>query len=264
MTGVPQFSCSLPISETFTSIQGEGKLTGVPSFFIRVSGCNLRCSWCDTPYASWEPESGNAPRAVDDLLTEARASGVRHAVLTGGEPLIFAALPILAERLAAEVGMHTTIETAGSTLPPATSQRPAPAAVSCNLISISPKLASSTPRNDPRDPTGAWARRHEERRINIPVLQQLLDTHDPARHPDRDRQLKFVVTHAAFDADLAEIHDLLSQLRGWKPSDVLLMPEGVTTPAAPHRQAVLNACLRHGWRYSARLHIELFGHTRGT
>ena len=72
---------SLPISETFVSIQGEGKLTGVPSWFCRVSGCNLRCSWCDTPYASWKPEGTR--RTVDELLAEAKASGVHHAVLTG-------------------------------------------------------------------------------------------------------------------------------------------------------------------------------------
>jgi 7-carboxy-7-deazaguanine synthase len=84
-------SGTVPISETFVSIQGEGKLAGVPSYFVRVSGCNLRCAWCDTPYASWEPDGG--ARTIDRVVEEARSAasrGVRHAVLTGGEPMMFA------------------------------------------------------------------------------------------------------------------------------------------------------------------------------
>jgi 7-carboxy-7-deazaguanine synthase len=76
------------IAETFTSLQGEGILVGVPSFFVRTSGCQLRCRWCDTPYTSWAPEGQR--RTVDGLLAEARASGCRHVVVTGGEPLISA------------------------------------------------------------------------------------------------------------------------------------------------------------------------------
>ncbi|MFN7022373.1 MAG: 7-carboxy-7-deazaguanine synthase QueE, partial [Phycisphaerales bacterium] len=104
-------SAAIPISETFVSVQGEGKLTGLPSWFCRVSGCNLRCGWCDTPYASWTPEGGT--RAIDDLVGEARRSGVQHAVLTGGEPMMFPQLAELSARLAGECGMHVTIETAG-------------------------------------------------------------------------------------------------------------------------------------------------------
>src|SRR5256885_2235085 len=104
---------ALPIAETFLSIQGEGKLAGTPSFFIRVSGCNLRCSWCDTPYASWNPEG--SPRTIDSLIDEARASGARHAVLTGGEPMIF---PQLAAPAAARP--H------GPGSPPPPPPRPAP------------------------------------------------------------------------------------------------------------------------------------------
>ena len=81
---------SLRISETFASIQGEGKLTGAPSFFVRTSGCNLRCTWCDTPYASWDPEG--PVRTVEEIVREAvgvrERQGVRHAVLTGGEPML--------------------------------------------------------------------------------------------------------------------------------------------------------------------------------
>lgn len=256
----------LPIAETFVSVQGEGMLTGVPSYFVRVSGCNLRCSWCDTPYASWSPEGES--REIGSLVAEARATGrgragVRHAVLTGGEPMLFAGLCELSSRLsmgrdAAGAGMHITIETAGTVIP-----RDERWPLVCDLMSISPKLAGSTPRGrdsvdgpDARDPSGAWSARHESRRMNLPVLQELLDRYGPGR-----RQLKFVVCGAD---DLMEIDGLLARLRGWSPGEVLLMPEGVAAPAAGMRDLVLGACMERGFRYCHRLHIELFGNRRGT
>jgi 7-carboxy-7-deazaguanine synthase len=231
----------LPISETFTSIQGEGKLTGVPSFFIRTSGCNLRCRWCDTPYASWNPEIDR--RSLDWLMDRAAESGVRHAVLTGGEPMIFDDLTPLTHRLH-DAGFHITIETAGTVCLP----------VTCDLWSISPKLAHSTPTGDPRDPKGHWTRVHEERRLNVATLQHLLDA-------PGDHQLKFVVTR---DADLSEIESLLSRLSGWRPDDVLLMPEGTAPPAPGTLDWLVAACTARGWRLCRRLHLDLFGHRRGT
>ena len=79
------------ISEVFYSLQGEGSLVGVPSVFIRTSGCNLRCAWCDTPYASWNPEGKN--RSIDELIAEIDRHPTEHVVLTGGEPMIAAGLP---------------------------------------------------------------------------------------------------------------------------------------------------------------------------
>lgn len=235
-------SPGLPISETFTSIQGEGKLAGVPSFFIRASGCNLRCTWCDTPYASWAPEG--SVREVAEIVREAHASKVRHVVLTGGEPMMFPKLPQLCASLR-EIGMHITIETAGTVFQP----------VACDLMSISPKLRNSTPSaSDPRDPKGVWRERHEQRRLNLVELQRLLDVHPI-------RQLKFVV---ADPADLVEIDSLLAQLRGITPDDILLMPEGVTLPTPQRKSWMVRECLARGWRYCPRLHIELFGNMRGT
>lgn len=232
---------ALPIAETFVSIQGEGKLTGVPSWFVRVAGCNLRCSWCDTPYASWEPQGEQ--RLVTDLLGEARASGVGHAVLTGGEPMIFEAIADLSQGLA-DMGIHVTIETAG------TVHRP----VHCDLLSLSPKLANSTPVDDPRDPTGALAVRHEKKRLDFDALNALLVDH-------RERQLKFVV---ASPADLPEIEAVLSRLPHVAARDVLLMPEGVASPDPAGLGWLVETCLARGWRYCHRLHIELFGNRRGT
>ena len=76
----------MKIAEIFYSVQGEGSLVGVPSVFIRTSGCNLRCVWCDTPYTSWNPEG--SMMTVAEILEQALASGARHAVVTGGEPMI--------------------------------------------------------------------------------------------------------------------------------------------------------------------------------
>src|SRR5271168_1155713 len=78
-------ACSMLISEIFYSIQGEGGLAGVPSVFVRTSGCKLRCAWCDTPYASWNPEG--EPRTVEEIVAAVQShAAARHVVLTGGEP----------------------------------------------------------------------------------------------------------------------------------------------------------------------------------
>ncbi|MEM8756362.1 MAG: 7-carboxy-7-deazaguanine synthase QueE [Planctomycetota bacterium] len=234
-----------PVSETFVSVQGEGKLTGVPSWFLRLSGCNLRCRWCDTPYASWDPEFER--RTVEDLIDEASRSGVGHAVVTGGEPMIFPQLPAICAGLR-ERGMHVTIESAGTVFPEDWSD------LACDLVSLSPKLANSTPLDDPRDPLRVWAERHEARRLDTGVLSRLI-----AGFPDR--QLKFVVTGPD---DLAEIDGLLGGLSGFEPGDVMLMPEGTVLPEPESVAWVVQTCLDRGWRYCHRLQIELFGDTRGT
>ncbi len=233
------------VSECFLSVQGEGKLVGMPSYFIRLSGCNLRCRWCDTPYASWNPQG--TQQSLSSLLDSARDSGATHVVLTGGEPMLFDIIEPLSKELRSR-GMHITVETAGTIFRNAN-------VLACDLLSLSPKLSNSTPSpNDSRDPSGAWAARHESRRINIPVLQQLLDSFP-------SHQLKFVVSA---DADIAEVHALLAQLKNWSPSNVLLMPEGVTTPSATAKAWLVDVCLKNNFRYCPRLHIELFGNVRGT
>ena len=118
---------TLPIAETFDSIQGEGSLLGTPSFFIRTAGCNLRCTWCDTPYASWEAVGDQ--RSVASLVEEVRRSGRKHVVLTGGEPFMFPGLTELNDALR-EAGCHVSIETAGTLALPLT----------CDLLSCSPSL----------------------------------------------------------------------------------------------------------------------------
>ena len=102
------------ISEIFYSLQGEGELTGLPSVFVRTSGCNLRCTWCDTPYASWNPEG--AQQSIEDIVAEVQRHPTRHVVLTGGEPMIAPQIRELAAELKL-LGYHVTIETAATIAP---------------------------------------------------------------------------------------------------------------------------------------------------
>jgi 7-carboxy-7-deazaguanine synthase len=222
----------LKIAELFYSLQGEGSLVGVPSVFVRTSGCNLRCSWCDTPYTSWKPEG--ADLTLDQIVEQVKAFPARHAVVTGGEPMIAADIVQLTERLRG-LGMHLTIETAGTVFKP----------VACDLMSISPKLANSTPE-------GPWAVPHDRLRIQAGVLAQLMERYD--------YQLKFVVEKPQ---DLVEIEDLVAALAADR-GRVILMPEGVDREILRERSLWLaEVCKERGFRFSPRLHVELYGNLRG-
>jgi len=222
----------LKIAELFYSLQGEGSLLGVPSVFIRSSGCNLRCSWCDTPYTSWQPEGTEL--ALDRIVDEVKAHPARHVVITGGEPMIQAEIVPLTERLRG-LGMHITIETAGTVFQP----------VACDLMSISPKLSNSTPR-------GSFAAQHDRLRIQPAVLAELM-----ARY---EYQLKFVVENPA---DLEEILALIEAL-GAPRERVILMPEGTEHARLAERsQWLAEICKEEGLRFSPRLHIDLWGARRG-
>jgi 7-carboxy-7-deazaguanine synthase len=223
----------LKIAELFYSIQGEGSLVGVPSVFIRTSGCNLRCAWCDTPYTSWQPEGTDLE--LNQILDEVGAYPARHVVVTGGEPMIAPDIIALTGRLR-DRGMHITIETAGTVFAP----------VACDLMSISPKLANSTP-DDPR-----WSRQHERLRIQQPVLAELM-----ARY---EYQLKFVIERPE---DLDEVRSLVGTL-GADRERVILMPEGTDAERLRERGVWLaELCKSEGYRFSPRLHVDLWGARRG-
>ena len=222
----------MKIAEIFYSLQGEGSLIGVPSIFVRTSGCNLRCSWCDTPYTSWHPEGTEF--SLDEILGQVEAYPARYVVVTGGEPMIAPEIVSLTERLR-ERGLHITIETAGTVFTP----------VACDLMSISPKLANSTPE-------GSWAGQHDRLRFQPEVLRRLMETYE--------YQLKFVV---AGPGDLDEIGRMLDQIRGDR-SKVILMPEGIEASTLRERGLWLaEIARREGFRFSPRLHIELWGNRRG-
>ncbi|HEY3304022.1 MAG TPA: 7-carboxy-7-deazaguanine synthase QueE [Candidatus Binatia bacterium] len=226
------------IADIFYSIQGEGRLIGVPSTFIRTSGCNLRCVWCDTPYTSWEPEGEE--RSLDEILTEVKRHPAKHAVVTGGEPLLAHEIEELTHRLKRE-SFHITIETAATIFKP----------VSCDLVSMSPKLVNSTPWK--RD-QGRFAWMHEQHRLNLPVIEQFIDGYD--------YQLKFVVDN---QNDFVEVEQILARLGNVERSHVLIMPQGTTKEELAERATwIVELCKEHRFSYTPRLHIELWGNRRGT
>lgn len=228
------------VSEIFYSIQGEGELTGVPSVFVRTSGCNLRCNWCDTMYASWNPEG--TEMSVEQILAEVAKHPAQHCVLTGGEPMIAKGIRDLAKALRA-AGKHITIETAATI---------SPDGIACDLASLSPKLSNSAP--DQRLPD-SWRQKHEHLRWQPAIIREWIN-----RYP---YQLKFVVTSAR---DLEEIELLLHEVNQIiAPSKVLLMPEGTSVGVIRGRdETLVELCKQTGYRYCNRLHVEIFGHTRGT
>jgi len=238
----------LPINEVFYSLQGEGKLAGVPSVFVRTSGCNLRCWFCDSYHTSWEPTHAwlELDAIVDQVKDHDEAD---HVVVTGGEPLIHDETVELLDRLSA-AGYHTTVETNGTIYRDG----------AIDLASISPKLASSTPTpaKDPKE-DGQWAERHEERRIDMDALARLVD--------DYEFQLKFVVTDRD---DMPEINRLVDRLRDTagtavRDTDVLLMPEGATRDRLEEtRKLTAAVAMEHGYQYTPRLHVDLWNDAPGT
>ena len=229
------------ISEIFYSIQGEGELTGVPSTFVRTSGCNLRCSWCDTKYASWDPEGEDID--IDQILAEVRKFPARHCVVTGGEPMVAKGVHELMAALRAE-GYHLTIETAATV---------SPGEIECDLASLSPKLGNSTP--NPDEVGDGWVDKHEQMRLQPDIIREWI-----SRYPF---QLKFVVEGPG---DLDEIKGLVAGLgEDVPPHKIMLMPEGTTAEQTREREnTLIDICRDNGYRYCRRLHLDLFGNTRGT
>ena len=228
----------MKIAEIYRSIQGEGRLTGTASVFVRASGCNLRCWFCDTPFASWNPEGQDL--AVDEILAQVDEWDCPHVVVTGGEPMLFAELIPLCQRLRA-AGRHVTVETAGTLALP----------VECDLMSISPKLAGSAPDGLAHP---HWHRRHERERLKPAVLTRLVTQYD--------HQLKFVIDSPG---EIVEVRELLAMLPPVDSARVLLMPQAGTADEASEHAAWLEPlCRDHGWSYCPRRQLEWFGAVRGT
>lgn len=211
---------------------------GTPSTFVRVSGCNLRCVWCDTPYASWEPEG--PMMEVDEILNAVINHKVSHVVVTGGEPMIFEDVSLLTRSLR-EAGKRITIETAGTAL----------LDVECDLISISPKLRNSIPLGTQFESV------HEERRWRPDVIRKLIERHN--------YQLKFVVDGSRAAQDVEEIESMLEQMGSVEAERVFLMAEGRDSAVLASSEAKLvEFAVDRGWRVTPRYQIQLFGDTRGT
>ena len=244
-------SIGLGVSGT---LQGEGTLVGVPSLFLRLAGCNLRCQWalgggqmvpCDTPTAQ-DVSQGHfvsVRKIVEDIVHYRGA--VRHLVVSGGEPLLQRdGLQSLLERLRmASYGspMHVTIESNGTIFSAEVSKL-------VDLMSISPKLMQRV------------APGHQvEQTEYLGTLQHWID----ARQKEGALQLKFVVTSRGDGAKIRRVY--LSRLTEWRPGMVCVMPAGAsaeqlaeTTPAA------VEIAIRNGWRFSPRVHIALWGNRPGS
>ena len=228
------------ISEIYRSLQGEGLLTGTPSVFVRTSGCNLRCGFCDTPFASWEPEGEKM--SLGEIVERVRsvASDAEHVVLTGGEPMLPREVTELCARFQ-DAGFYITIETAGTIYHD----------LKCDLMSISPKFSNSDP-DESR--AGEWRIKHQQTRNRPEIVQRLLD-----QYP---YQLKFVVDQPE---DVDEIQAYTQQLNGLSTDRILLMPQGVTqTELATRSQWLEPICHELGFQFCPRKHIEWYGNKRGT
>jgi len=227
----------MKITEIFYSLQGEGPWMGIPCVFVRFSGCNLRCAWCDTPYASWRPEGESMTMA--SLLQKLSVWPGVPVVVTGGEPFLFPELPVLCSALRSE-GRLVGIESAGTVFQQ----------VDCDLLVLSPKLSSSDPAQEAYPTEHA---RHVSIRSNRDSLKRLLAAHPGA-------VLKFVVeTHSDVDEALEMIADLrVSRHQVW------LMPMAVEPEnLARIAPQVAEWALEVGVRYTDRLHVRLWGNTKG-
>ncbi len=204
----------MKISELFYSLQGEGKRTGVPSFFIRTNYCNLRCrftggNYCDTPYTSWLPDDNEnlGDVEVERIIDRFIKSGARDAVITGGEPSIQKEeLSLLCSGLKSS-GAYITLETNGTMISDFKNY--------IDLISVSPKLSSSVPYGTEHEKS------HEKNRINNDVL---LEYEKGFREKLLDIQWKFVICS---ERDIQEIKELQQSI-GFSNRDVYLMPEGIS------------------------------------
>ena len=231
--------------EIFTSLQGEGPSAGVPVAFIRLSRCNLACTWCDTAY-TWHFEGDNRPHrdgttyerkanqvALDpkDAAERIAALGQKRLVITGGEPLMQCGP--LADMLEHLPDIEVEIETNGTT------KASAHVDIRVDQYNVSPKLAHS---GNPAD---------------LALIPERLDFYatDPRAF------FKFVI------AEAEDIEEVLALHRRYhfKPGHVFLMPEGTDSETLRSREKWLAPlCLEHGFRMSDRMHIHLYGDTRGT
>ena len=213
-------------SEVFLSIQGEGPSAGTPAHFVRLQGCDVGCHWCDTKY-SWD-FAGGAAHALEDLWEKALSLGpAPMLVVTGGEPLEHPGIATLLGQALAR-WERVEVETSGILPPPLRDER--------LFYNVSPKLPSATPRS-----AETWQ-------------------HVPAWLSDPNATFKIVVGASP------DLEDALAAIRrhAIPARRVMLMPEGMTEEALRARAADLaEACKRHGFRLSPRLHVWMWGARRG-
>ncbi|MFV1967143.1 MAG: 7-carboxy-7-deazaguanine synthase QueE [Pirellulaceae bacterium] len=226
------------VVEIYKSMQGEGILTGTESVFLRTAGCNLRCWYCDTPYASWHPEGDDL--SVAEIFERICETECRHVVVTGGEPMIYSELVPLCADLAASQ-RHITVETAGTLHLP----------LICDLMSVSPKLSNSTPSVER---ASKWRDRHDRTRNAPGVIRRLV--------AEFSCQFKFVIDRAE---DCDEVLGYLEDFPEIDRTRVLLMPQGTDVETLEKtRQWLEPYCLQRGLAFCPRKQVEWYGMVRGT
>ena len=229
------------VSEIFYSLQGEGVLVGVPSVFVRLAGCPLRCRWCDTKYG-WDEMAG-VHYSIDKIIRTVQQWPCEFVVITGGEPMVNPDLSVKAElpELAGKLkgcNKHITVETVGIAFVPD---------MACDLMSISPKLSNSTPK-EPKLAAG-----HEDSRLDIAVLTELIDSYE--------YQLKFVVDS---QDDLSEIQQIIEQIGKVDSKRVMLMPQARTREELLAKSPmVAEMCKQTGFAFGQRLQLLLWNNQRG-
>ncbi len=221
----------LAVNEIFgVTFQGEGFNIGKPCMFLRLAGCNLACSWCDTRYAwDWQmynPQDEMVAWSIDKVFNRLKESPIKHLVITGGEPMLQQKmLAILTKRLH-EAGWYTEIETAGTISP-----------ISTELVkhwNISPKLSTSG---------------NDARRINSQALETLSLT--------TSKNLKFVISSLK---DFEEIDALVNR---YNFKNIIIMPEGVTVESINNGLKNIGyETIKRGYTLSTRLHVEIYGNKR--
>ncbi|MDE1467052.1 7-carboxy-7-deazaguanine synthase QueE [Aurantiacibacter sp. D1-12] len=232
-------------AEIFASEQGEGPSAGMPVAFIRLSRCNLACVWCDTAY-TWHFEGDERPHRSGETFDRAEnqvklspeeaakriaAFGRDRVVITGGEPLMQAGK--LAAMLEHLPDISVEIETNGTVMPPAALDG------RVTQYNVSPKLA------------------HSGNAAELALKPEML-----AHWAAEPRAfLKFVI---AEPGDMDEVLELVADY-GFDKGHVFLMPEGTDSETLRSREKWLAPlALKHGFRMTDRLHIHLYGDTRGT
>jgi 7-carboxy-7-deazaguanine synthase len=233
----PAVRDTLFVSEIFPTLQGEGPHCGQPATFLRLMGCNLACSWCDTPY-TWDHRrfdmKAEAQRMeVAEVYLFLQSLHPTRLVITGGEPLLQSpALGLLLNRIGAEQPWRVEVETNG-TLPP-----PATWLFQVEQWNVSPKLAHSG--NDPA------------KALNLSLLRTWASI--------RTARFKFV---CKLPSDVEDVAKLAASL-GILPTAVWIMPEGTTTPVQLHRlRRLVPKVLEHGFNLAPRLHVLIWGAERG-
>ena len=226
-------------------------MTGTPSVFVRLSGCNLRCRYCDTPFAAAEAEGEYL--STQEVVKRVADHECSHVVITGGEPLLFADVAPLSRELKRR-GLHVTVETAGTV----------DLDVSCDLMSISPKLKNSTPlpckvsersgaNGDDYCRISAIAQRHDRIRHAPDVIRRLIGGYD--------YQIKFVVDSVD---DCLEVESYLGEFPEIDRSKVMLMPQGVEQKLLEEKARwIIPYCEKNGLAFCPRRQIEWFGGARG-